>query len=164
MPLNPSDTSAEDMEMIVKCWRSITALEKFEAVDAATQDVEEMAAASVRLRPPHADDVEIRRDLRRHAGSGRGETIAGQSVGLIWGYAPGQNCLAATTTSNDQGEFPIGLPENLHRQAAWEDGGAYCMVWDLNGDDKFDSIGEPVACQGDVPPRISAGGAIRPQR
>ena len=46
--------------MMVVRWRAMTPLEKFEAVHAANQAVEEMAAAGVRQRYPHADEAEVR--------------------------------------------------------------------------------------------------------
>jgi hypothetical protein len=48
------------MEMMVERWRTMSPAEKFQAVAAANEASEAMAAAGVRQRYPTADEAEVR--------------------------------------------------------------------------------------------------------
>lgn len=75
---------------------------------------------------------------------------ADQPVGIIWARDPAR-CVAARGMTDDAGRFRIELPADAHLDAPWDEGGGYCLVWDENGDGRFDSFtSEPLNCTSDV--------------
>jgi hypothetical protein len=79
-----------------------------------------------------------------------GSNVANEPVGLIWAKSPAR-CVVARVSSDSQGWFEIELPLDSHVDASWEEGGGYCVVWDENGDGRFDSFSsEPLNCTSEV--------------
>ena len=79
-----------------------------------------------------------------------GSNVANEPVGLIWAKSPAR-CIVARVSSDSQGWFEIELPLDSHVDASWEEGGGYCVVWDENGDGRFDSFSsEPLNCTSEV--------------
>ena len=56
-----TDASANVDEMVVGCWRSMSVIERFEAVAALNDACDRMAEAGVQRRYPSAGDDEVRR-------------------------------------------------------------------------------------------------------
>lgn len=110
-------------------------------------------SSDTRVSEPCGDEtspsgVTFSGSLRAVAGS----EISDASMGLIWVDEGSGRCIAAVATTNANGSYSIDLPEAYYRNAAWEDGGGYCVVWDINNDGVFDSANEPLGCLSDVTP------------